>query len=63
MQRVITDDLDALLNALPPHISEPVHSAGERGEFLEVVMDLGRPPEARYLMPNSLVTLNAMYPK
>ena len=49
MQKVITDDLDALLDALPPHISEPVQQAGDRGEFLEVVMDLGRLPEARYL--------------
>jgi len=49
MQKVITDDLDALLEVLPPHISEPLNQFGNRGEFLEVVMDLGREPEARYL--------------
>jgi stage III sporulation protein SpoIIIAA len=49
VQKVITDDLDALLDALPPHISEPVRLEEDRSEFLEVVMDLGRPPEARYL--------------
>ncbi len=49
MQKVITDDLDALLEVLPPHISEPLGQSGDRDEFLEVVMDLGRPPEARYL--------------
>jgi stage III sporulation protein SpoIIIAA len=49
MQKVITDDLDALLGVLPPHISEPLNQLGNRGEFLEVVMDLGRQPEARYL--------------
>ncbi len=49
MQKVITDDLDALLEVLPPNISEPLAQSGDRGEFLEVVMDLGRPPEARYL--------------
>ena len=49
MQKVITDDLDGLLDVLPPHISEPLGQSGDRDEFLEVVMDLGRPPEARYL--------------
>ena len=49
MQKVITDDLDALLDVLPPHISEPLSQTDARGEFMEVVMDLGRQPEARYL--------------
>ncbi len=49
IQKVITDDLDALLDVLPPHISEPVAEMGDRDELLEVVLDLGRLPEARYL--------------
>ena len=49
MQKVITDDLDALLEVLPPHIAEPLNGLENRTEFLEVVMDLGRKPEARYL--------------
>jgi stage III sporulation protein SpoIIIAA len=57
MQRIVTDDLDALLDALPPHIAGPVHRGGNRGEFLEVIMDLGRQPEARYL--NSEVILSS----
>jgi stage III sporulation protein SpoIIIAA len=48
MQKIITDDLDALLDALPPYISEPVRHGEGRSELLEVVMDLGRRPEARY---------------
>lgn len=48
MQKIITDDLDALLDALPPYISEPVRLGEGRSELLEVVMDLGRRPEARY---------------
>jgi len=48
MQKIITDDLDALLEALPPYISEPVRHGEGRSELLEVVMDLGRRPEARY---------------
>jgi len=48
MERKITDDLDALLEALPPHISEPLHQREDRSELLEVVMDLGRKPSARF---------------
>ncbi|MCK4964801.1 MAG: AAA family ATPase, partial [Dehalococcoidia bacterium] len=49
MQKVVTDDLDALLDVLPPHVSDPLSQSGDRSEFLEVVMDIGRQPEARYL--------------
>ena len=49
MHKVITDDLDALLEVFPTHISEPLLRKENRGEFLEVIMDLGRQPEARYL--------------
>jgi hypothetical protein len=38
---IITDDLDALLDALPPYISEPVRHGEDRSELLEVVLDLG----------------------
>ena len=48
MQKIITDDLDALLEALPLHISESIRHREDRSELLEVVMDLGRPPEARF---------------
>lgn len=49
MQKIITDDLDALLDALPPYIAEPIRHGEGRSELLEVVMDLGRRPEARYI--------------
>ncbi len=48
MQKIITDDIDALLNVLPSHISTSLVQRNERSELLEVVMDLGRQPEARY---------------
>ena len=51
-----TTDLDALLNRLPPHISQPIQERQDRNELLEVVMDLGRPPEARY--PNHEIVLS-----
>lgn len=47
-QKVIVDDLDALLDILPPHIREPLYQQPDRSELLEVVLDLGRAPEARY---------------
>jgi stage III sporulation protein SpoIIIAA len=43
-----TDDLDALLDALPPEIIERVRDLGSRADLLEVVLDLGRRPEARF---------------
>ncbi len=48
LQRVITDDLDLLLDALPPHICDPLKQRDDNFELLEIVMDLGRRPEARY---------------
>jgi stage III sporulation protein SpoIIIAA len=49
LEQVITDDLEALLDTLPPHIASPLRSHSAARELLEVVMDLGRPPEARFL--------------
>jgi stage III sporulation protein SpoIIIAA len=48
VQRQITDDLDLLLGALPPRVAEPLRTMEGREGLLEVVMDLGRPPEARF---------------
>ncbi len=45
----ITDDLDALLTVFPPEISQRLRELGHEGELIEVIMDLGRQPEARYL--------------
>ena len=47
MRKVVADDLDALLEVLPPHIREPLREQAEVDDLLEVVMDLGSPPEAR----------------
>ena len=48
MQREITDDLEALLDVLPPHIARPLREREDNEHLLEIVMDLGRLPEARY---------------
>jgi stage III sporulation protein SpoIIIAA len=46
-EEVITDDLDLLLDAIPPAIRTALEARGVEN-LLEVVLDLGRPPEARY---------------
>jgi stage III sporulation protein SpoIIIAA len=56
LQKVITDDLDALLDILPPHIRQPLCQQKDISELLEVVLDLGRPPEARF--PQREMVLN-----
>lgn len=48
MQHAITDDLEALLVALPPSIHDAVNRLENRSELLEIVMDLGRLPEGRF---------------
>lgn len=45
----VRDDLDALLFALPKRIREPLMRHPMRTSLLEVVLDLGRRPEARFL--------------
>ncbi len=54
-QRESIDDLDALLASLPPEIVAAVHALPDRNALIEVVMDLGRRPEARF--PDSEVSL------
>jgi stage III sporulation protein SpoIIIAA len=48
MRLHITDDLDALLDVLPPHVRDPLRQREDNFELLEAVLDLGRVPEARY---------------
>ena len=56
MQKVITDDLDALVSIFPLHVRQPLCHQEDISELLEVVLDLGRPPEARF--PLREVVLN-----
>ncbi len=53
--QIVSDDLNALLAVLPSRISEPLRRDPERFALLEVILDLGRLPEARY--PGREVTL------
>ena len=49
------DDLDVLLAALPPEIVQAINALPDRESLIEVVLDLGRRPEARF--PDSEETL------
>jgi len=44
----ITDNLDVLLGVLPPQIRSAIEQQPNLDELLEVVLDLGREPEARF---------------
>lgn len=57
MRRVVTDDLDALLDILPLPIREPLYQQPDHSELLEVILDLGRLPEARF--PHRELVLNS----
>ncbi len=48
-QRRITDDLDALLQVLPPPVEQALRESNQGDSLLEVIMDLGRLPEARFV--------------
>ena len=47
-RREITDDLDALLKALPPELLQRLRALPPERDVIEVIMDLGRRPEARF---------------
>ncbi len=55
----ITDNLDLLLDVLPPHLRESIEEQNHQDALLEVVIDLGRKPEARY--PGRVISLNEGY--
>ncbi|MCX7838476.1 MAG: AAA family ATPase [Anaerolineae bacterium] len=56
-EQLITDDLDLLLNVLPPRVQTHLRELNRGDELLEVVLDLGRVPEARFV--NESLTLNS----
>ncbi|NDJ62748.1 MAG: Flp pilus assembly complex ATPase component [Chloroflexi bacterium] len=48
MERRITDDIEELKRVLPPHINKQLDQIGNTDDLLEIVLDLGRIPAARY---------------
>ncbi len=56
-EQLITDDLDVLIRVLPPHLQTHLREIDNLGDLLEVVLDLGRVPEARLV--DKAITLNS----
>ena len=54
--REITDDLELLLRVMPPHIRDALHHQADLRNLIEAVLDLGRPPEARF--PNRAINMS-----
>lgn len=48
MEHRITDDLERLKSALPTYIVDALERAGSPDDLIEVIMDLGRVPTARF---------------
>ncbi len=48
-QRQVTDDLPQLLEILPSYLQATLRDHAQREDLLEVVLDLGRPPQARFV--------------
>src|SRR5881628_948436 len=55
----ITDNLDLLLEVLPPTVGAALQQQADLDTLLEVVLDLGRRPEARF--PGRVLYLNEEY--
>jgi stage III sporulation protein SpoIIIAA len=55
-QQKITDDLHALLDVLPAAIARAVKEANDSDNLLEVILDLGRLPTARFVMREVLLS-------
>lgn len=47
-RREITHNIDLLLSTLPPRLVEPLAHDAQKDQLIEIVMDLGRLPEARF---------------
>ena len=45
----VTDDLDKLLDILPLKIKQPLTNHEQQSSLIEIVLDLGRKPEARFI--------------
>ena len=48
MELTTDRDLEVLIDKLPPHIQAPLRGRDDLDRLLEVVLDLGRVPEARF---------------
>ncbi len=57
-QQKITDDLEALLQVLPPPVEQALRAANQGENLLEIILDLGRRPEARFIDHEVILSQN-----
>ena len=57
----ITDDLDLLLAVLPDRIRTALEESDRQSDLLEIVMDLGRLPEARFTVGEMVLSLSLIH--
>jgi len=55
-EQEITDDLEQILVTLPPAILRTLEAQNNRADLIEIVLDLGRRPEARYRNSEALLS-------
>lgn len=55
-RQLITDDLQKLIDILPQPIRENIEQHPQKDELVEIVMDLGRRPEARFSQTTSYLS-------
>ena len=58
LQIQLDADLESLIETVPPHIRELLFARDDVNELLEVVLDLGREPEARFLSESLVISSN-----
>ena len=56
------DDIDLLLDVLPPNVRDALLQEGNIHDLLEVILDLGRLPEARYVAKTTYLTQDVVEP-
>ena len=56
LQTQLEADLESLIETVPPHIRELLLERDDANELLEVVLDLGREPEARFLSESLVIS-------
>ena len=59
----IDTEMEVLIEKLPPHILKPLREREDLEDLLEVVLDLGREPEARYLTDSFLLDAHEVSPE
>ena len=46
-QKIVVDDRDSLLSVLSDRVQAWLHELGNQEDLIEIILDLGRPPQAR----------------